>query len=410
MDNSSYEESHNESLVGELSKTVAHLREQHSLDELELYLSKRPAERPTFKSAVNLRLFDLYKCFSDNLSTISLNGDDSLLLTRRVDDSDSSLKQDDTGQQQQPLDTLKSINSLEELEAEWSKVVDYLEAIVGASKQPQSQPQSQLQQQQLVVTEKLVELLLRPFMFYSSRVRQVIFPSVFIPREEYAKLETAGGHSAMSTATTAAATMMSTTHHKSTHKASVGFNLKHFFHTKLLLLLKSSPSASASASSSVVGTGGYQSLNGGAITAVNEADNQAAQHQQPLKHSPPPAGHCSLEPFIDLDKYKAFVLPRILNLFSMHIAPVRLVLLEYFPFYIYLINDTDTLKYELLPELLLGLKDKNDQIVSLTFTCLSIMVNLLGAEAVVGKSAPNERRQKYFSDNLPKVSVHFRLE
>ena len=57
-----------------------------------------------------------------------------------------------------------------------------------------------------------------------------------------------------------------------------------------------------------------------------------------------------LEPFMDLDKYKAFVLPRIINLFSMHSTQIRLVLLEYFPFYITLVNDSDTLRYEILPE------------------------------------------------------------
>ncbi len=57
-----------------------------------------------------------------------------------------------------------------------------------------------------------------------------------------------------------------------------------------------------------------------------------------------------LEPFISVDKYKAFVLPKILNLFSMRSSQIRIVLLEYFPFYITLVNDFDTLKYEILSE------------------------------------------------------------
>ncbi|CAF1012299.1 unnamed protein product [Brachionus calyciflorus] len=111
---------------------------------------------------------------------------------------------------------------------------------------------------------------------------------------------------------------------------------------------------------------------------------------------------CQLEPLIDLDKYKAFVLPRILSLFTMRSLQIRLVLLEFFPFYIGLINDMDSLKFEILPELLIGLKDKNEDLVSLTFCCLSIMVKLLGKEIVVGKSNPKKKPTTYFTENIPK--------
>ena len=57
-----------------------------------------------------------------------------------------------------------------------------------------------------------------------------------------------------------------------------------------------------------------------------------------------------LRPFIDAHKYKAFVLPRILHLFTMHITPIRIMLLQYFPFYIDLIDDKYMLEHELLPE------------------------------------------------------------
>lgn len=118
----------------------------------------------------------------------------------------------------------------------------------------------------------------------------------------------------------------------------------------------------------------------------------------------------SLQPLIDLDKYKAFVVPRILSLFTMRSLQIRKVLLQFFPFYIHLINDLDTLKYEILPELLIGLKEKNDELVSLTFSCLAIMVRLLGHETVVGKAKENKDfKNSYFTENIPKVSLKFEI-
>ena len=72
----------------------------------------------------------------------------------------------------------------------------------------------------------------------------------------------------------------------------------------------------------------------------------------------------SIEPFMDMSKYRTFVIPRVLNLMSMHSVQVRMVLLEYFPFYCGMINDLESLRYEVLPEMLLGLKDTNDELVS----------------------------------------------
>ena len=58
-----------------------------------------------------------------------------------------------------------------------------------------------------------------------------------------------------------------------------------------------------------------------------------------------------------------------------------------------------------MSRLLLGLKDYNDDLASKTFSCLSIMVKLLGSEVVIGPSFTNNTQKfKYFSNNLPKVS------
>jgi SCY1-like protein 3 len=112
-----------------------------------------------------------------------------------------------------------------------------------------------------------------------------------------------------------------------------------------------------------------------------------------------------LKSFLTVNNYKAFVIPKLLVLFSIHSTQIRLGLLEFFPFYVQLINDNDTLKYEILPELLVGLKDKNDELVSITFSCLSVMVKLLGGQIVVGSSSKSNDRRNIFSDNLPKKQL-----
>lgn len=64
---------------------------------------------------------------------------------------------------------------------------------------------------------------------------------------------------------------------------------------------------------------------------------------------------CLKNSILNDDKYKTYVLPRVLNLFSLRILQIRLVLLEYFKYYICFINNQDILKYELLPEVCLTL-------------------------------------------------------
>jgi len=68
-------------------------------------------------------------------------------------------------------------------------------------------------------------------------------------------------------------------------------------------------------------------------------------------------------------------------------------------------------KFELLPELLVGLKDKNDDLVALTFSCLSVMVKLIGGQQVVGNNSNNKaiERRTIFSDNLPKRQLNLPL-
>ena len=65
------------------------------------------------------------------------------------------------------------------------------------------------------------------------------------------------------------------------------------------------------------------------------------------------ANNCNdmaIRPFINENKYTAYVLPHILSLFLLKILNIRLVLLDYFKYFVYFIKNNDTLRYEILPE------------------------------------------------------------
>lgn len=242
--------------------------DSNGLEQLELFLSKDPVQRPDFQHALNLKIFDFNKPAS--ISRKSFN----------------------------PY----TIFNLDDLEVNFNNLIDYLSSLPGDE----------------FANEKLIDFLLSPFMFFSQKVKQQIFPSLFIPNDV--------------------------------------------------------------ASHSLIDNFYFYSLN-----KQKQIDDLV------------------LKPFLNLNNYKAFVIPRVLTLFSMRSTHIRLVLLEYFPFYVTQINDNDTLRYEVLPELLAGLKDKNDDIVSLTFSCLAIMAKLLGGNVVVGVSnGKQSERLSVFSDNLPK--------
>lgn len=232
--------------------------DDESLRDLELYLNKDPKLRPSMNEALNLKLFELYRDSStSNSSNLSENN---------TNDSSADLK--DLSNQSN-FDPFKLTN-LDDLENNLTKLVDYLSELVKNEKETKK-PNKILPNLQL--NEKLIDFLLSPFMFFSPNVTKQIFPSLFIPKEEYTKFKN-------------------------------------------------------------------NSLN--MIYYHNCLNNSNIYHEENDVNI--------LKPFIDLDKYKAIVLPRILNLFSMRSMQIRIVLLEYFPFYIQYINDFDTLRYEILPE------------------------------------------------------------
>ena len=189
-------------------------------EQLETFLSKEPSQRPTFHAALNLKLFDYNK---QTLSTTQSSSNSCVTAVK-------------------PSFDPYQITSLDDLETNYSQLVDYLASLTD----------------ECLVNEKLIDFLLSPLMFFSNKVRKNIFPSLFIPKD-----------------------------------------------------VSSSP---------IIDSFYSYSLNLSKETTAK------------------------LKPFLSLNNYKAFIIPRVLSLFSIHSTQIRLGLLEFFPFYAPHINDNDTLK------------------------------------------------------------------
>lgn len=89
------------------------------------------------------------------------------------------------------------------------------------------------------------------------------------------------------------------------------------------------------------------------------------------------------------------IVPRLMNIFYVRDAQIRLILLEYFMHYVRFIA-VDDLQEQLLPQLLVGIKDTNDHLVAATLRCLADLVPILGSAIVIGRN-----RGRIFADGRP---------
>lgn len=95
--------------------------------------------------------------------------------------------------------------------------------------------------------------------------------------------------------------------------------------------------------------------------------------------------------------YIKFIIPKIKEIFCVRDAQIRLILLEYFGEYVKLLS-REELQDQILPNLLLGIKDTNDILVAKTLRCLADLVPLLGSDVVIGGN-----RAKLFADGRPQA-------
>lgn len=117
--------------------------------------------------------------------------------------------------------------------------------------------------------------------------------------------------------------------------------------------------------------------------------------------SPPyefPSG--SVQPLLSETLYKQYVVPKLVKIFSVHDYHIHILLLQYFPYYVHLI-DKDDLEFDVFPQVLLGLRDNSEMIVSLSLHALAEMVPVLGRDVVIGGKS-----KKYFREGLPKSCNH----
>lgn len=99
------------------------------------------------------------------------------------------------------------------------------------------------------------------------------------------------------------------------------------------------------------------------------------------------------------ESFVRFLIPKLKKIFCVRDIQIRLVLLEFFPQYCMMFSK-DELTDHILPQLLLGIKDINDLLVTKTLICLAELIPILGATLVIGAN-----RKKLFSDGRPNVET-----
>lgn len=131
-------------------------------------------------------------------------------------------------------------------------------------------------------------------------------------------------------------------------------------------------------------------------------DTTAQQHLLPLLFAPrsdPDDDVCSGRLFGE-KTFKTHLVPKLLPMFCVRDAHVRLILLTHFASFCSTFSSTH-LKTHILPELLVGIKDTNDSLVSCTLRALADIVPILGSSVVIG----GKSRRKLFADGRPKAAT-----